>query len=386
MYNLSALTGFSPICTGLRHVLDFLLFLAYMRGMGRFDFPFNFRSPWLAALAAAAAILAATPYTAGDACVRVVSPVAGQLFAPGDTVEFVVETAPPLWAVDGGIGISGFGEIRGRGIPGQRFTAEFVLPEAFAGPLTFRPLVVLGQRTEDGITCLRAPDAKGANDCVQVFEPEVTIRVRPRTPPRQLTADQPSCFLGPPPGTTHQLYAKGRYKGGIERDLTSSAAGTFYLSSDPAVIAVDREGACSVTGTGIAVVTIDNGGVRDFINFQVENPAHPLAPIDLGGQVRVRRGALRLETNPRIVRSHTQRLTVTNISALPLGGPLFLEISGLPAGVSDRNSNGGGRHWIELPGPAFRLPPGRNVTVDIDFLNRGSAPITYTAKIFHGEM
>ena len=95
------------------------------------------------------------------------------------------------------------------------------------------------------------------------------------------------------------------------------------MSSNASVVSVDREGVCTVIANGLAVIAIENGGVRDFATFVVDDPAHPSPPIDLSDQVAIRRGGLRLESNPRVVRSHYQQVTITNTTALPLAGPLF---------------------------------------------------------------
>ena len=94
--------------------------------------------------------------------------------------------------------------------------------------------------------------------------------------------------------------------------------------------------------------------MRDFVTVVVEDPVHPSSPIDLTDQVEIRRGGLRLESNPRIVRSHYQQVTITNTSLLPLAGPVYLAVTG------------------------------QSVTVNLEFLNQGNASIEYTAKVYHG--
>jgi hypothetical protein len=147
---------------------------------------------------------------------------------------------------------------------------------------------------------------------------------------------------------------------------------------------VDREGVCTVIANGLAVITIENGGVRDFVTFVVDNPAHPSPPIDLSGQVAIRRGGLRLESNPRVVRSHYQQVTIINTSLLPLAGPLFLSVTGLPKGIIAYGGDGSGHHRLDLPDEGLGLLPGQSVIVDLEFLNQGNAPIVYTTKVYHG--
>lgn len=304
---------------------------------------------------------------ADDARVRIVSPKEGQQFAPGDKVSIVVSIAS-LHVTDGSVGIAGLGSVKGKGFPGKRFTADFVIPDYYAGPLTLQPDVWAGET---------------------VLGAQITINVRPPTPPKQLTVLIRYNYLSPLKTHPEQLYVKGRYNHGlgrdVDRDLTSSASGTTYKSSNASVISVDPEGACTVLSKGWAVITIQNKGVRDFAVFVVDDPAQPSPPTDLSGQVAIRRGELRQESNPRVWRSDYQRVTVTNTSPLPIPGPLFLAVTGLPKGVLTRGGNGDGIHRLDLPDQGLGLLPGQSVTVDLDFLNQGLAPIDYTAKVYHGE-
>jgi len=77
-------------------------------------------------------------------------------------------------------------------------------------------------------------------------------------------------------------------------------------------------------------------------------------------------------------------VTITNTTARPLAGPLFLAVTGLPKGVIAYGGDGGGRHSLDLPHQGLGLLPGQSVTVDLEFLNQGNASIEYTAKVYHG--
>jgi hypothetical protein len=101
---------------------------------------------------------------ADDARVHIVSPIEGQQFAPGDKVSIVVDVAPSLRATDGSVGLAGLGSLKGKGFSGTRFTADFVIPDYFAGPLMLWPDVWAGKT---------------------VLGPKVRIKVRPLTPPKQ---------------------------------------------------------------------------------------------------------------------------------------------------------------------------------------------------------
>jgi hypothetical protein len=301
---------------------------------------------------------------ANDTRVRIVSPIAGQQFAPGDKVSIVVKVAPSLGATDGSVGLAGLGSLKAKNFTGTGFTADFVIPDYYAGPLTLWP---------DGM-------AGGT----YLVGPKVSISVRPRTPPKQLSVQDRYHFLSLSQANPTKIYAKGRYANGVERDLSSSVSGTTYTSSNASVVSVDREGVCTVIANGLAVITVENGGVRDFVAFVVDDPVHPSPPIDLSDKVTIRRGNLRLESNPRIVRSHYQRVTITNTTSLPLAGPLFLAVTGLPKGIIAYGGDGEGRHSLTLPDQGLGLLSAQSVTIDLGFLNQGKAPIEYTAKVYHG--
>ena len=301
---------------------------------------------------------------AADIRVRIVSPIEGQQFAPSEKVAIVVDVAPSLHATDGSVGIAGMGSVKGKGFTGTRYTASFVIPEYSAGPIILWPDVWAGET---------------------VIGPEVKIRVRPTGPPKQLEAINRYNNLSLPQSSPVQLRVNGRYANGIVRNLSSPDSGTTYKSSNPSVVSVDREGACMVIANGLAVISIENGGIRDFVMFVVDNPAHPGPPIDLSNQVAIRRGELRRESNPRVVRSHYQQVTITNTSLLPIVGPLFLDVTGLPKGVIAYGGDGRGHHRLDLPDQGLGLLPGQSLTVDLEFLNQGNAPIVYTTKIYHGD-
>jgi hypothetical protein len=116
--------------------------------------------------------------------------------------------------------------------------------------------------------------------------------------------------------------------------------------------------------------------------FSVDEPAHPGPPIDLTDRVAIRKDKLREDQNPRIVYNIFQRVTITNTTALPLIGPLFLAVTGLPKGVIPL---GGDKTSLDPP-DGLNLFPGQSVTVELTFLNQGKAPIEYTAKMFHGRV
>jgi len=312
----------------------------------------------LALLGTGGSALAATASPV-DLRVHIVSPVEGQQFAPGDKVPIVGEIAPSLQATDAGVTLWGLGGLTLTGFTGTGFEASFVIPEFYAGPLTLQPEAYAGR---------------------VVLGATVTIKVKPRTPPVTLSVVNRNNYPSLTAQHPERLRVKGVYANGVERDLSSSEAGTTYTSSNPAVVAVDRDGVCRPVGRGLAVVTIENGRVREYAMFAVDDPAQPAAPIDLTAHVAIRLGSLRVDPDPQIVYDVVQEVTITNVTALPLVGPLFLSIVDLPTGVLPL----GDTRQLELPGSGLDLSPGLSVSVELRFLNQGYAPIQYTAKVYHG--
>ena len=80
-------------------------------------------------------------------------------------------------------------------------------------------------------------------------------------------------------GATHQLEVTGAYPTG-QRDITSSADGTTYVSSVPSRVSVDAEGLLTVpagASYGTVTITIKNGIVSHKITVTVsENPYNVL--------------------------------------------------------------------------------------------------------------
>jgi hypothetical protein len=143
------------------------------------------------------------------------------------------------------LSISGLTRVAGTGYNGSSYSAVFFLPITLSGPVDLIPTV---------------RDASTDNTILGVT---TTIAVRPTTPPLSLSVSQPNDILTAV-GGTDEIYVAGNYSGGLTLDLTSSASGTTYTSSNTNVLTVDTEGNVTATGFGTAVVTVANMGVRTF--------------------------------------------------------------------------------------------------------------------------
>lgn len=290
---------------------------------------------------------------AEESGVRIVSPKEGQQFSPGDRVDIEVEIPASVHATDGGVSVKGLGKLEAKEFNGTHFKAGLIIPDSCAGSVELHPWVMAGDFIEGS---------------------RLTIIVRPRTAPKELIFSNRNYFLSPSNSET-QLYVTGRYPDGIERDLTSSAAGTTYLSGDPKVISVDRDGLCRVVGKGLSVITIENSGVRDFVMVVVEDPQHPNPPVDITNQVSIKRGSRREEQNGNRV---IQNVTITNTTDLPIVGPLWLSITDVP----DRARAYGDKVNVSLA-DGLNLFPGQSVTAELTFLLWRNVSIDYKVRLYY---
>ena len=304
-----------------------------------------------------------------DNRVQIISPAAGQVFAPGDTVPITVRLTAPLVANDIGVQIPGFNSLPGSNYDGVTYQASFTVPDFFAGPLRLTPAI-----TDTGDAAIEGP--------------EVVIAVRSAVPPLSVVFQQRNYRLTPQAiGTVEGLAVVGTYPGPVQRDISSAAAGTTYGSSNPAVVNVDGDGKREVLTTGIAVVTASNGGLRDQAVFVIEDPASPLPPSDVSGQLSVQPGGLRLDRGTGF---YVQTITVTNSQPVPLAGPLVLVLSGLPAGVNLISQSGltqnvrVGSPYLSLPlvTEGLTLGAGQTVTFNAQFLNPTRVNFSYAPSVW----
>lgn len=151
----------------------------------------------------------------------------------------------------------GIGEIGATSTGPTQFQGTQVIPTTFAGPLTIIPVAV---------------------DNIQNYfqGAPVTVSVRPAIAPQQVTLSQKYFYVSPTNVPSQQLHLTGTYSDGSQLDLTSSATGTTYVSSNTAAVTVTADGLAQMVAPGLAVITAANGGAKDFAIFVVQEPASPL--------------------------------------------------------------------------------------------------------------
>jgi hypothetical protein len=243
------------------------------------------------------------------------------------------------------------------------------VPDQYAGPMTFQPMVFAGTQDLAG--------------------PEVTIAIKPLDEPKSVALVNRFYAMAPEPGQVEQLYLRGSYGGGVERDLTSGVTGTEYSSSDSSVAAVDANGRVRIGRAGVAVITAQNGSARDFASFVVEDPANPLPPQDLSDRLEIKREQLGREAESIGSSKVTERVIVTNPGATPIVGRLYLLLMGLPRDVVTFGGRtrtivplGTPYAWLKLEPDGLTLPPGAATSAKFEFFVRPDQRVDYTPRVF----
>lgn len=299
-----------------------------------------------------------------DTRVRITAPSAGQTLTPGTTLNITVQVDASVQATDAYLTLEGIGQV-GTQADGTQFQGTQIVPSTFAGPLTIIPVAVNAQ----GNLYQGAP---------------VTVAIAPAVFPEQVAFAQRDFYVPPTLGT-QQLHLMGLFAGGSQLDLTSAAAGTVYTSSNPSVVAVTADGLAQIVSNGTSVITGTNGTAKDYASFVVQNSA-TIPPQDRTGQFAVQSSGLRLD---RTTGFFVQTITVTNSSLLPIPGPLYLVILGLPSSVTLVNKSGAtttfmpGSSFLLLPIPngLSTIAPGGSVTQTLQFLNPNHMNIAYSTAV-----
>jgi len=311
--------------------------------------------------------------------VHFLSPQPMAQFAPGGTIKIRLQFDPALNVTDASAYVQGMGAVEGR-VSLRGYEGEYRIPDYCAGSIVIDVAVYAGSTT-------------------WVFHEDRSVAVRPRQKPMSVKISQNVRMIGLQFSKyPEQIYVKGTYRANplippasFERDITMGTAGTHYLSSDPAVVSVNGDGACRVHGPGTAVITAENDGVKDQAIFLVEDPAHPLAATDLNDRVnlikspfRRQRGTIGFWAQEML---YVQDVRITNKSGLLMVGPLYLLIKDLPD-KKVRVINSGQTTFvnpvgcpymaIKLAGDGLTLKPGESTVVTLQIDAPSESAIRYT--------
>ena len=125
-----------------------------------------------------------------------------------------------------------------------------------------------------------------------------------------------------------------------------------------------------------------------------DNTASPLTqqvnaagPSDVSSQVSITRGGFRLVAGQKY--NYAQTITLTNTGSTTINGPIYVELHGLPKGVSLYNASGtssatgtSGDPYILVTSGS--LAPGASISITLEFVDPSLASISYTTKVFAG--
>jgi hypothetical protein len=159
----------------------------------------------------------------------------------------------------------------------------------------------------------------------------------------------------------------------------ASPGSTTYYSVDGGAQQSGTSLVLSAKGMhNIAYWSVDQAGNAEAAHTLGVN----IGPIDLGASVKMTQQGATLN---RATGKYVGGVTVTNVGAATLSGPLQLELSGLTSGVTLDNASGssGGYPYVTLTGG---LAPGASVTVPLTFSNPARSVIGYTPLFFEGSL
>jgi pimeloyl-ACP methyl ester carboxylesterase len=303
----------------------------------------------------------------------VTAPATGAMFGNSDTISITVSVAAGITVTGYGASVSGAGLFPGTGLStgagGSTFQVSVPLNAYSVGPVTITPYIFDGTGAYDpGTPATVVEQYTGA--------PLASVQLSDHN------------FLTLLPGATQALFLMGTYSDGAGPfDISSSLMGTTWSSSNTSVLTVDQSGNVTIAAVGTAVVTAQNGTLSDWATFVVEDPATPLAPIDYTSQFAIQATGLRLDRNTGF---YVQTVTLTNTSDLPLTGPLYLVVSGLPAqvslaGIDGVTANiapvGSGYFTLPLAGYGLTTTPGQVMNLEFQFLDPNEVELSYSLQI-----
>lgn len=177
----------------------------------------------------------------------IVSPIEGEVVSAGSNLTICVESDPgEEWdSVAFGFYPMSYNPIT------KKYSYTFKIPEDILGSYD-RLIVIAVDKSGNEIELRRKILVKlPLNVVLQsilVDDYEVLFKLPPGSMPQEIQRIESS-----------QLHVEGNYSDGVERDLTASATGTTYISSDTKVVTVNSEGKMTAQGIGEAKITVRNG-------------------------------------------------------------------------------------------------------------------------------
>lgn len=196
------------------------------------------------------------------------APVNGTTVEAGSAVKVKVD--PESAGVIVGVLFNAYGEKKGWGSGlGSDFVVlppynwSFTLPPNYVGTVTINAIgKVFGQKTGE------PPQAEVK--ILVILPPSVTLQGIKVDRTRLYLTKVPAGTKGARFYETERLRVKGQYSDGVERDVSNSATGTIYTSSDEKIAAVDSTGLLTAVAPGAAKITIKNGDKQVVVDVAVD--------------------------------------------------------------------------------------------------------------------
>lgn len=255
----------------------------------------------------------------------------------------------------------------------SQFRGTLLIPESLAGPQE----VLVIARGEPGKT---------------VGALSVKINVVPDGAPVRLNVYNKSYNLELPADPfegSRQVYVKGIYADGTERDLRSGTTGTRYKSTNTKVFKPTSNGVLEPVGPGRAFLVVEHRGHKGFVLVEVVLPGQgELPPVDLTDKVRITHSIQDADEHGFL---QDAEIIIHNDSELPLAYPLHLVVTDLDSDITV--ARGDKTKRISPPGlPAFFVrtdnhyfvPPGEYVRKTIRFRNFKRKKLDFKLKLYSG--
>lgn len=87
-----------------------------------------------------------------------------------------------------------------------------------------------------------------------------------------LSIEAVNAWIGLVSGEHYQLRVRGRFTGGVTRDLSAAPSGSTYQSADPAIVTVDSAGIIVAGRAGQTRITVANGAFLAHVDVVVVTP------------------------------------------------------------------------------------------------------------------
>lgn len=191
----------------------------------------------------------------------ITSPNNGDIFKEGDTVKIVAELSnddPEIFYVDFNV-TKGLDHCPNEIATHPRYECNFIIPS--------------------GSPQLIKISAIGKKEYGAISSPWISINV---ILPHTVNLQQLKSFAGNTLfffrlGQNNQIYLKGLFSDGVERDLELASTGTTYTSNNENIAIVSSDGLVTAKGSGKAQVTVRNNDKTLVLDVKIEIKLNPPA-------------------------------------------------------------------------------------------------------------